>query len=69
MRVQVVAVTAGVLQRVDRDDRPLEVGERVAAGRDLLLDPLDADRVQPHERDREAGPQLVLELLQHVLRA
>ena len=47
---------------------PLEVGERVAAGGDLLLDPLDADGVEPHERDREAGPQLLLELLQHLLR-
>ena len=47
---------------------PLEVGERVAAGGDLLLDPLDAGRVEPHQRDREPGPQLPLELLQHLLR-
>ena len=66
--LEVVAVLAGVLQRVDRDDDPLVVGERVAAGRDLPLDPLDADRVQPDQRDREPGPQLVLELLQDLLR-
>ena len=63
-----VAVLAVVLERVDGDDDPLVVGERVAARRDLPLDALDADRVQPDQRDREPGPQLVLELLQHLLR-
>ena len=66
--VEVVAGTAVVLERVDRDDDPLVVGERVAAGRDLPLDPLDADRVQPDQRDREPGPQLLLELLEDLLR-
>ena len=41
--VEVLAVAALVLQRVDGDDDPLVVGERVAAGRDLPLDSLDAD--------------------------
>ena len=66
--VEVLAVPALVLERVDRDDDPLVVGERVAAGRDLPLDPLDAERVQPDQRDREPGPQLQLELLEDLLR-
>ena len=66
--VEVLAVAALVLERVDGDDDPLVVGERVAAGRDLPLDPLDAERVQPDERDREPGPQLQLELLEDLLR-
>ena len=61
-------VVAVGLQRVDRDDHALEVGERVAGGRQLLPDPLDAGRVQPHERQREPRPHLVLHLLQHVPR-
>ena len=63
-----VGEVAVALERVDRDDRPLEVGERVAGGRQLLPDPLDADRVEPDERQREPGPQLVLHLLEHVPR-
>lgn len=63
-----VAAPAVGPQSVDRDDRPLVVGEGVAAGGDVVLDPLDTGRVQPHHRDREARPQLVLELLQDVLR-
>ena len=65
--VEVVPVRVA-LERVDRDDDPLVEGERVAARRDLPLDPLDADRVQPDQRDREPGPQLLLELLEHLLR-
>ena len=65
--VEVVAVRVA-LERVDRDDDPLVEGERVAARRDLPLDPLDADRVQPDQRDREPGPQLLLELLEDLLR-
>ena len=66
--VEVLAVPALVLERVDGDDDPLVVGERVAASRDLPLDPVDADRVQADERDREPGPQLELELLEDLLR-
>ena len=65
--VEVVPVRVA-LERVDRDDDPLVEGERVPARRDLPLDPLDADRVQPDQRDREPGPQLLLELLEHLLR-
>ncbi len=64
--LQVVAVAAGVLEGVDRDDRPLVERERVAVGRDLPADPLDAFGVEADERDGEPGPQLVLELLQDV---
>ena len=65
LQVRAVAV---VLQRVDGDDHPLEEGERVAVGRELLPDPLDPGGVEPDEREREAGPQLVLHLLEDVLR-
>ena len=63
-----VGEVAVALERVDRDDRPLEVGERVAVGRQLLPDPLDADRVEANERQGEAGPELELHLLQDVPR-
>ena len=62
---QVVQVLPA-LERVDRDDDALEVAERVAGGGQLLADPLDAERVQPDERDREPRPHLVLHLLKHV---
>ena len=66
--VEVLAEAAHVLQRVDGDDDPLVVRERVAASRDLPLDSLDADRVQADERDREPRPQFQLELLKDLLR-
>ena len=59
-----LAVLDVVLERVDGDDDPIEVVERVHARRDLGLHPLDAHRVQAHERDREAAPKLLLELRQ-----
>ena len=55
-----------LLEGVHRDDHPVEVGEGVAGRRQFLLDPLHPDRVEPHERDREPAPHLVLHLLQHV---
>lgn len=58
-----------LLEGVHRDDDPPEEGERVAVGRQLLPDPLDAHRVEPDEGDVEARPHLVLGLLQHVARA
>ena len=54
------------LERVDRDDDALEVAERVAGGGQLLPDPLDPERVQPDERDREPRPHLALHLLEDV---
>ena len=56
------------LQGVDRDDRPLVVGERVAVAGQLLADALDADRVESDERQREARPHLELHLLENVTR-
>jgi len=56
------------LERVDRDDDPLVVRERVATRGDLLLNALDAEAVQPDQRNGEPGPQLLLELLQDLLR-
>ena len=59
---------AVLLEGVDRDNDLLEERERVAGGRKLLLDLLHALRIQAHEGDGEARPQLVLHLLQHVAR-
>ncbi|MBB3096368.1 hypothetical protein FHR83_004038 [Actinoplanes campanulatus] len=41
------------LERVDGDDRPPEVGERIAVGRQFLADALDSGGVQPDERQCE----------------
>ena len=60
---------AVLLEGVHRDDHLLEEGERVPGGGKLLLHLLNALGVQAHERDREAGPQLMLHLLQHMARA
>ena len=65
--LQVGAVLGVLLQGVDRDDRLVVVVERVVAGRDAAAHPLDADRVEPGERDREPLPELLLELRQHAL--
>ena len=65
--LQVGAVLGVLLQGVDRDDRLVVVVERVVAGRDAAAHPLDADRVEPGERDREPVPELLLELRQHAL--
>ena len=63
--LQVRAVLGVLLQGVDGDDRLVVVVERVVAGRDATPHPLDADRVEPHEGDREAVPELLLELREH----
>lgn len=60
-----VPVAGRVLQRVDGHDDPPIKAERVPRGGQLLPDPLDPLGVQPHQRDGEPRPQLVLELLQH----
>ncbi len=62
-----VTELAFVIEGVDGNGGALEVGERVAPSRDLLLDARDARRVEPDQRDREPRPQLVLELPEHVL--
>jgi len=65
--VKIAAVLAVVLECVDRDDRFVVVVKWVLIGRDLLADPLDADRIEPHQRDPEARPEFLLELHQHAL--
>ena len=61
-RVQI----AVALESVDRDDHAFEERERIAGGRELLADTLNAHRIEPDERDREPAPHLVLHLLEHV---
>ena len=65
--LQVGPVLGVLLERVDGDDRLVVVVERVVVGGNPPPDALDADRVQPRERDREAVPELLLELGQHAL--
>ena len=65
--LQVGAVLGILLQRVDRDDRLVVVMERVVAGGDAAAHALDADRVEPGQRDGEAAPELLLELREHAL--
>src|SRR5207244_4158412 len=64
--LEVVAVPAAGLQGVDRDDDPPVVREWVAGGGDLLTHSAEASGVESDEGDVEAGPQLVLELLEDV---
>ena len=63
-----VAVARRAFQRVDRHDDPVEIGERVAAGRDALAHPLDPLAVETDQRDTGATPQLVLDLVEDVSR-
>ena len=67
-RLEVVPVPARVLEGVDGDDDPVEVSERIAAGRDALAHPGDAVRVETDKRKRAPAPQLVLHLVQDVSR-
>src|SRR5947209_15809261 len=64
---EMVAPPAGILQRVDGDDHPVEVGEGVPAGGDALLDALDALRVEPrseeHTSELQSRQYLVCRLL------
>ena len=64
---QVRAVLGVLLQGVDRDDRLVVVVEGVVAGRDPAPHALDADGVEPGQRDGEAVPELLLELREHAL--
>jgi hypothetical protein len=65
--LEVVPVLAVTLQRIDRDDRPIVVAERVVVGRDLSANSLDTCRVQACERDGETCSELLLELPHHAL--
>jgi len=61
------AILLVLLERVDRDDHAVEVEKRVVVGRDLALHALQAHRVEAHQRDGEARPELLLKLLEHAL--
>ena len=63
--IEINAILAVVLERIDGDDRLVEIVERVLVAWDLLPDPLNPHRIQPHQRDRKARPELLLELHQH----
>jgi len=63
--IEIDAILAVVLERIDGDDRLVESVERVLVAWDLFSDPLNPHRIQPHQRDREARPVLLLELHQH----
>ena len=65
--LEIGAVLGVLLQRVDGDDRLVVVVERVVVRRDAAAHTLYADRVKPREGDREAVPELLLELGQHAL--
>ncbi len=56
---------AVLLQRVDRDDRSVELVEHVVVCGDLIAHPPDGRAVEARQRDREAGPELLLKLPQH----
>ena len=62
--LQVALVLSVALEGVDGDDHPVEEIERVHVRRDLRLHALDPDRVEADKRNREAGPELLLELAQ-----
>ena len=64
---EIVAVLQIALEGVDRNDAAIEVVERVVVGRDAVAHPGQANRVQPHQRDRKAAPPLLLELGEHGL--
>jgi len=64
---EVVAVLQVALEGVHGDDRAVVVVERIVGGGDPASDAPDAGRVQTHQRDGEAVPELLLELRQHAL--
>ena len=57
-----------VLEGVDGDDGLVELVEGVVVQRDAGPDLADARAVDPDERDRKPGPELLLELGEHRLR-
>jgi hypothetical protein len=64
---QIIPVLKIVLERIDRDDGAVVVVERVVIAGDAVAHPLQADRIQPHQRDRKTAPEFLLELGQHAL--
>ena len=62
---EVVTILGVVLQCVDGDDRAVVVGERILVGGDPGAHPLQADRIEAHQGNRKAHPDLLLKLGQH----
>ena len=65
--LQIGAVLRVLLEGVDGDDGLVVVVERVVVGRDAAAHALYADGIEPHQRDGEAVPELLLELREHAL--
>ena len=64
---QIRTVFRVLFEGVDGDDRLVVVVERVVVGRNAAPHPLNADRIQAGEGNREAVPEFLLELGQHAL--
>jgi hypothetical protein len=67
--LQVIAILQIALEGVDRDDAAVEVIEWVVVGWNAVAHARQPHGVQPHQRDGEAAPPLLLELRQHRLLA
>ena len=65
--LQVVPVLQIGLEGIDRDDGPIVKVKGVVVAGDGVADPLQSNRIQPHERNREPAPEFLLELSQHAL--
>ena len=52
-------------QGVDRDDGPIKLVKNVVMGGDFVPHAPDCGTVESGERDREPGPEFLLELGQH----
>ena len=59
------AVVGAGLQRVDGNDCAVVIVERVGVGGNAGADAVDADGIEPHQRDSEARPHFLLELGHH----
>lgn len=61
------AVLGALLQRIDRDDRAVDVEERVVPARNARHEALQAVAVKARQRNRETVPEFLLKLLEHRL--
>lgn len=52
-------------ERIDGDNRSVKLIEHIVMGRDPISHPPDCGAVEPGERDRKPGPELLLKLGQH----
>ena len=62
---QIIAVGRALLERIDRDDRAVDVKERVVSARNTRHEALQAVAVKARQGNRETVPELLLELLEH----